>query len=312
MSAILVKMPPGDAQRGGAQRLADGEADEAGPRVVARNEQQDAQHQQQLDADEEHADAHPRAQRDGVNREGFAAQAGERGPRVGEGVHADAEPGDAVAPADADQAEDQDDDHPERLVVLQHAEVQHHRRADEHLEDEDELPLRDQIRLAGFVDEFRNLQHRRVHRQVLEAGERHEPEEQAQHADDQTGAEQRAPVDAVKLHRRQIRQLQVRFTARLRRAGRLRHRLAFRLRGLRGRRARRDRQRHQYQERRNGTHQEPIDSRPHLTSQKIRIIPGSRRPVCCDRGRSMPRNVGGNAMPPVRKIRMPSSTAMSG
>ena len=76
----------------------------------------------------------PGAQRDGVNRERLAAQAGERRARIGERVHADAEPGDAVAAGDADQAEDQDDDDPERLVVLQHAEVQHHDRADEDLE----------------------------------------------------------------------------------------------------------------------------------------------------------------------------------
>ena len=48
----------GDAQRRGAQRFADGEADEAGAGVVAGNEQQDEEHHQQLDADEHHADAH--------------------------------------------------------------------------------------------------------------------------------------------------------------------------------------------------------------------------------------------------------------
>src|SRR5262252_8559051 len=48
----------GDAQRGGAQRLADGEPDEARARVVAGQGQQDAEHDHQLDADEQHADAH--------------------------------------------------------------------------------------------------------------------------------------------------------------------------------------------------------------------------------------------------------------
>ena len=99
----------GDAQRRGAERLADREADEAGAGVVARDEQQDAQHQQQLDADQQHADAHARSQRNRVDRERLAAQAGERRARVGEGVDADAEPRDAVAAGDADQAEEQDD-----------------------------------------------------------------------------------------------------------------------------------------------------------------------------------------------------------
>ena len=61
-----------DAQRRRAQRLADREADEAGARVVARQEQQDEQHHHQLDADEQHADAHARLQRDGVDRVGLA------------------------------------------------------------------------------------------------------------------------------------------------------------------------------------------------------------------------------------------------
>ena len=39
-----------DAESRGAQRLADGEADEARPGVVARDEEQDAEHDEQLDA----------------------------------------------------------------------------------------------------------------------------------------------------------------------------------------------------------------------------------------------------------------------
>ena len=58
----------GDTQRRRAQRLADGEADEAGARVVARNEEQDAEHDEQLDADQQHADAHAGPERDGVDR----------------------------------------------------------------------------------------------------------------------------------------------------------------------------------------------------------------------------------------------------
>src|SRR5258708_34705085 len=76
----------GEAQRGRAERLADREADEARAGVIAGNEQQDAEHQQELDADEEHADAHAGAQRNGVNWKRLAAKAGERRARVRERV----------------------------------------------------------------------------------------------------------------------------------------------------------------------------------------------------------------------------------
>ena len=49
----------------------------------------------------------------------------------------------------------------QRVEVLQHAEVEHHDHADEELEEQDELALRDQVRLAGLVDQLRDLEHRR-------------------------------------------------------------------------------------------------------------------------------------------------------
>jgi hypothetical protein len=48
----------GDAKRRGAERLADGEADEALAGDLAGEEQQDDEHDQQLDADQGHADRH--------------------------------------------------------------------------------------------------------------------------------------------------------------------------------------------------------------------------------------------------------------
>ena len=60
MSAILVKMPPAIAERRRAERLADGEAEEAGAGHVGRDEEQDAEHEQQLDRDQHHPDAHAR------------------------------------------------------------------------------------------------------------------------------------------------------------------------------------------------------------------------------------------------------------
>jgi len=41
MSAILVKMPPADTQRGRAQRFADGESDETVSRIVRRYKKQE-------------------------------------------------------------------------------------------------------------------------------------------------------------------------------------------------------------------------------------------------------------------------------
>ena len=56
----------GHAQGRGAQRFADGEADEAGAGQVARNEQQDEEHDEQFHRDQQHADAHAGLQRDVV------------------------------------------------------------------------------------------------------------------------------------------------------------------------------------------------------------------------------------------------------
>ena len=87
----------GDAERRGAERLADGEADEAGAGVVAGDEQQDGEHQRAARRDEQHADAHAGLERDRVGRERLALERREGRARVREGVDADAEPGDAVA-----------------------------------------------------------------------------------------------------------------------------------------------------------------------------------------------------------------------
>jgi hypothetical protein len=111
MSAILVKMPP-------AMRSAEAPSDspmakpmKQGARVVSGDEQQDDEHQAELDRDEQHADAHAGLAAGWRSREGLAAQRGEGGARVGEGVHADAEPGHAVAAGDADEAPQHDDQH---------------------------------------------------------------------------------------------------------------------------------------------------------------------------------------------------------
>ena len=82
-----------------------------------------------------------------------------------------------------------------------------------------------------------------MHRQVLQLRERHETEDEAERANDDAAHQQRAPVDAHEVDRRQIRQHEVRFAARFRR------RRAFgRLRGQCGTRHRRQRHRDQHRE----------------------------------------------------------------
>ena len=81
----------GDAQGGGAERFADGEADEAAAGKVAGDKQQDEEHDQQFHADQQHADAHARLERNVVAGIRFAFKGGEGGARVGEGVDAHAE-----------------------------------------------------------------------------------------------------------------------------------------------------------------------------------------------------------------------------
>ena len=102
----------------------------------------------------------PALQRNLVNRIGLAAQPGERRARVREGIHANAEPGHAVASRDAQHAERENDDaRATAFVVQQHAEIQHDDRGDERPQQHQELALRDQIGLAGLVDQLGNFAH---------------------------------------------------------------------------------------------------------------------------------------------------------
>ena len=78
--------------------------------------------------------------------------------------------------------------------------------ADEDLEDQDELALRDEIRLAGLVDQLGDLEHRPMHGQRLELREDHEAEGEAEQRDDQPAHQQRVAVDtAEELHLREVR-----------------------------------------------------------------------------------------------------------
>ena len=188
MSAILVKMPPAMRSAAAPSDSPMAKPMKHGARVVAGDEEQDAQHDEQLDADEQHADAHARLERDRVDGIGLAPEAREGGARVGERVDADAEPRHAVAARDADQAEEQDDDDLDGLEVQQEPEVEDDDDADEDLEDQDELALGDQVRLAGLVDQLGDLPHRLVHGQVLELAVDDEAEDQPEDADDEAAS----------------------------------------------------------------------------------------------------------------------------
>ncbi len=204
----------GDAQRRRAQRFADGKSDEARTRVIAGNEKQNEQHHQQFHADQHHADAHARLQRNLVNRIRFAAQPRKRRARVRKRVHANAEPGHAVAARNSQQAERQNDDDPEGFVVQQHAEVQHDHHRDERPQQHQEFALRDQVGFAGLVNQLGDFPHRAVYRQILQPRINRQAKNQPENAEKNSEEQQLVSVDSVQeSHRRQVRQLQIRFAA---------------------------------------------------------------------------------------------------
>ena len=65
-----------------------------------------------------------------------------------------------------------------------------------HLQDEEELALREEIGLAGFPDQFRNIPHRLMHGQIAQLLVSEQAEQQAQRADAQARHQQGAAVDA--------------------------------------------------------------------------------------------------------------------
>ena len=97
--------------------------------------------------------------------------------------------------------------------MQQEAEVEHHDGADEDLEQEDELALGDEVRLAGLVDQLGDLPHRGVDGQVLELVEDHEAEDEPQHAHAEPDREQRAAADTGDVYLREVGNLQARLAA---------------------------------------------------------------------------------------------------
>src|SRR5262249_13890560 len=128
-------------------------------------------------------------------------------------------------------------------------------------------------------------------------------EPEAERADDEAAHEQRATVDAVKIDRRQIREDKARFAA------------DFRLRVLdrrrRGTARRKERREHARQQDGAAPPHKLLD-RDHQTSRVTRRGPPERGHYDRHKSPNYMRTLGGSAMPPVRKILMPSSTEMSG
>ena len=195
----------GDAQRRGAERFADGEADEARAGVIARNEEQNEKHHQQLDADEHHADAHAGFERDVINRIRLAAQAGEGGARVGEGIDANAEPRDAVAAGDADEAEEKNNRQRGADGLIRHgsenAEVEDDDDGDEEPEEKEEFALGEEVGFAGFVDQLGNFAHGAMHGQIFQARVNEKTEGQAENAEENAPEQQAVTVHAHEIAR---------------------------------------------------------------------------------------------------------------
>ena len=69
MSAIFVKMPPATRNAAAPSDSPMAKPMKHGPAQIARNEQQDEQHDQQFDGDQQHPDAHAGLQRNRVARD---------------------------------------------------------------------------------------------------------------------------------------------------------------------------------------------------------------------------------------------------
>src|SRR5262249_6026917 len=132
---------------------------------------------------------------------GLAAESGEGGAGVGEGVDANAEPGDTVAAGDTDDAEEKNDGKGERDGLpgygREPAEVKNDDHGDEDPEQHEEFALRKKVSLAGFVDKLGDFAHGAMDGKIFEARVDHEAEEQAEDADKNAPKEKTVAVDAA-------------------------------------------------------------------------------------------------------------------
>ena len=204
-----------------------------------------------------------------------------------------------------------DDAH--RLEVLQDAEVEDDDDRDEHLEDQEELALLQEVGLAGLVDQLRDLGHRLVDRQPPDLVVDEVAEEQAAHRDQQAQHQQRPAVDAHELRLGQVRQHETGLAAVMD--------LRLGLGGLRlgclrqGRRRAGHGDHRQHQRHHADPHHQPLPALPncthgfYLVDSSLLVHP---RGVSARSAPECPRSTAGRAIPPVRITRTPSSTARSG
>ena len=149
-----------------------------------------------------------------VAGEGLAAQGGEGGARVGEGVDAHAEGGDHEAAGDADHAEREDDQDLVELETEKESEVENDDDGDQGFQNAKEFSLGGEVGLAGLVDEFADFAHGVVDRHGAQAGKNIEAEDESEGADNETTHQKAASGDtAEEGNRVEPGQLEVGFAA---------------------------------------------------------------------------------------------------
>ena len=99
--------------------------------------------------------------------------------------------------------------------MLQQAKVKQNNDGNKRPQQQDELPLCHQIRLASLINQFRNLAHRAMHRQVLQPHINDHAEPKPEQAEQNADHQQPVPVDSPvqKGHRRKVRKFQRGFAA---------------------------------------------------------------------------------------------------
>src|SRR5262249_19272430 len=95
----------------------------------------------------------------------------------------------------ADDRPHEDEEELPRPHVLENSEVIDDARPDEDLEDGEQASLLLEVRLAGLVNDVRDLQHALVRRELLHLAEHEPSEEAAQEADREPDVEERQARD---------------------------------------------------------------------------------------------------------------------
>ena len=203
-----------DAQHGCTKALADGEADEACTHEFRRDEHHDSDHEEQLNADQEHADRHAGLQRNSQGLQGVAAQTCKRGAAVGAGIDSDTEPGHAVATKNAQDRAEQDDAHGHDVARLrgsafcavsapdriQESEVDDHGTGDQEPQERQELALLREVTLAGLPDNDGDVAHGRMHRQCVHLDVLDDSEQGSDQRDHKTRIHERGAHDRLAEH----------------------------------------------------------------------------------------------------------------